>query len=110
MAPIHDQILNKSLLPFPKVEKEHLLIRMIEAIRIMTLGSIWRAIDLLAARQGLSVAQLARQAGLDRTTFAKSKRRRDGLTLLRMAYRAFCRRRIPIGRTSNPCCRATMNV
>jgi len=44
----------------------------------MTHGNIWRAIDLLAARQGLSVAQLARRAGLDRTTFAKSKRRRDG--------------------------------
>ena len=44
----------------------------------MTLGSIWRAIDLLTAQQGLSVAQLARQVGLDRTTFAKSKRRRNG--------------------------------
>ena len=81
MAPIYDQILNKSLLPFPKVEKEHLLIRMIEAIRMMTLGSIWRATALVTARQDLSVAQLARQAGLDRKMFAKSKRRRDGLTL-----------------------------
>ena len=47
---------------------------------MMTLGSIWRATDLVTARQGLSVAQLARQAGLDRKMFAKSKRRRDGLT------------------------------
>ena len=45
---------------------------------MITHGSIWRAIDLLTAQQGLSVAQLARQAGLDRTTFAKSKRRRNG--------------------------------
>ena len=54
---------------------------MMEAIGMMTLCSIWRATDLTTARQGLSVAQLARQAGLDRKMFAKSKRRRDGLTL-----------------------------
>lgn len=37
-------------------------------------GSIWRAIDALAARQGLSASGLARAAGLDPTTFNKSKR------------------------------------
>ncbi len=35
---------------------------------------IWRAIDTLAAENGLSVSNLARQAGLDPTTFNPSKR------------------------------------
>jgi phage repressor protein C with HTH and peptisase S24 domain len=35
---------------------------------------IWRAIDLLAARHGLTASGLARAAGLDPTTFNKSKR------------------------------------
>lgn len=35
---------------------------------------IWRAIDALAARRGLSASGLARAAGLDPTTFNKSKR------------------------------------
>ena len=48
---------------------------------MMTLGSIWRATDLVTGRQGLSVVQLARQARLDRKMFAKRKRRRDGLAL-----------------------------
>lgn len=37
-------------------------------------SQIWRAIDALAARRGLSVSGLARAAGLDPTTFNKSKR------------------------------------
>jgi phage repressor protein C with HTH and peptisase S24 domain len=37
-------------------------------------GEIWRAIDALAARRGLSASGLARAAGLDPTTFNKSKR------------------------------------
>jgi phage repressor protein C with HTH and peptisase S24 domain len=37
-------------------------------------GHIWRAIDALAARRGLSASGLARAAGLDPTTFNKSKR------------------------------------
>ena len=45
---------------------------------MMTHTDVWRAIDLLAAQNGLNVSELARQAGLDRTTFAKSKRRHDG--------------------------------
>ncbi len=45
---------------------------------MMTHSDVWRAIDLLAAQNGLSISELARQAGLDRTAFAKSKRRRDG--------------------------------
>ena len=36
---------------------------------------IWRAIDALAAEHGLSASGLARKAGLDPTTFNKSKRR-----------------------------------
>lgn len=37
-------------------------------------SQIWRAIDALAARRGLSASGLARAAGLDPTTFNKSKR------------------------------------
>lgn len=37
-------------------------------------SQIWRAIDALAARRGLSASALARAAGLDPTTFNKSKR------------------------------------
>ena len=37
-------------------------------------GDIWRAIDLLAADHGLTASGLARRAGLDPTTFNKSKR------------------------------------
>lgn len=40
----------------------------------MTHAAIWRAIDLLAAKHGLSTSGLAREAGLDATTFNKSKR------------------------------------
>lgn len=35
---------------------------------------VWSAIDALAARHGISVSKLARNAGLDPTTFNKSKR------------------------------------
>lgn len=37
-------------------------------------GDIWRAIDTLAQKRGLSASALARAAGLDPTTFNKSKR------------------------------------
>lgn len=37
-------------------------------------AQIWRAIDALASRRGLSASGLARAAGLDPTTFNKSKR------------------------------------
>lgn len=37
-------------------------------------GDIWRAIDAIAQRRGLSASGLARAAGLDSTTFNKSKR------------------------------------
>jgi phage repressor protein C with HTH and peptisase S24 domain len=37
-------------------------------------GQIWRAVDALAARRGLSPSGLARAAGLDPTTFNRSKR------------------------------------
>jgi phage repressor protein C with HTH and peptisase S24 domain len=45
---------------------------------MMTHSDVWRAIDLLAAQNGLSTSELARRAGLDQTAFAESKRRRDG--------------------------------
>jgi phage repressor protein C with HTH and peptisase S24 domain len=41
---------------------------------MLTHSQIWRAIDGLAARHGLSPSGLARLAGLDPTTFNKSKR------------------------------------
>lgn len=37
-------------------------------------GQIWQALDALAARRGLTASGLARAAGLDPTTFNKSKR------------------------------------
>ena len=40
----------------------------------MNHGQIWRAIEALAARKGLTPSGLARAAGLDPTTFNKSKR------------------------------------
>lgn len=46
---------------------------------MLTHAKIWLAIDALAARYGFSVSGLARRAGLDPTTFNKSKRAaRDG--------------------------------
>lgn len=41
---------------------------------MLTHGQIWRAIDQLAEQQGLSTSGLARRAGLDSTTFNRSKR------------------------------------
>ena len=44
---------------------------------MLTHSQIWRAIDALAARHGLSPSGLAKLAGLDPTTFNKSKRGAD---------------------------------
>ena len=42
-------------------------------------AQVWSAIDALAQRNDMSVSRLARNAGLDPTTFNKSKRTaRDG--------------------------------
>jgi phage repressor protein C with HTH and peptisase S24 domain len=41
---------------------------------MLTHGQIWAALDRLAARSGLSASGLAKRAGLDPTTFNKSKR------------------------------------
>ncbi len=41
---------------------------------MLTHAQIWNALDRLAARAGLSVSGLAKRAGLDPTTFNKSKR------------------------------------
>ena len=40
-------------------------------------GDIWRAIDRLAETKGLSASGLAKHAGLDPTTFNRSKRSND---------------------------------
>lgn len=42
--------------------------------RLLTHGQIWTALDRLAARASLSPSGLARRAGLDPTTFNRSKR------------------------------------
>ncbi len=41
---------------------------------MLTHDDIWRAVDRLAAEQGFSASGLAKRAGLDATTFNKSKR------------------------------------
>jgi len=41
---------------------------------MLTHGQIWTALDRLAARSGLSASGLAKRAGLDPTTFNRSKR------------------------------------
>ena len=41
---------------------------------MLTHSQVWGAIDALAASAGLSASGLARRAGLDATTFNKSKR------------------------------------
>ena len=41
---------------------------------MLTHAQIWTALDRLAARSGLSASGLAKRAGLDPTTFNKSKR------------------------------------
>ena len=41
---------------------------------MLTHAQIWNALDRLAARSGLSASGLAKRAGLDPTTFNKSKR------------------------------------
>jgi phage repressor protein C with HTH and peptisase S24 domain len=43
-------------------------------IAMLTHAQIWNAVDRLAARAGLSASGLAKRAGLDPTTFNKSKR------------------------------------
>jgi len=45
-----------------------------KAPRFLTHEQIWTALDRLAARAGLSASGLAKRAGLDPTTFNKSKR------------------------------------
>ena len=45
-----------------------------KAPRMLTHDQIWTALDRLAERAGLSASGLARRAGLDPTTFNKSKR------------------------------------
>src|SRR6478735_8920703 len=42
--------------------------------RPLTHGQVWGALDRLAERAGMSASGLARRAGLDPTTFNKSKR------------------------------------
>src|ERR1043165_7252686 len=45
-----------------------------KALKMLTHGQVWGALDRLAERAGLSPSGLARKAGLDPTTFNKSKR------------------------------------
>lgn len=50
------------------------MVKQAKAQRILTHDQIWVALDRLAARAGLSPSGLAKRAGLDPTTFNKSKR------------------------------------
>ncbi len=50
------------------------MVRHAKAQRILTHDQIWGALDRLAARAGLTPSGLAKRAGLDPTTFNKSKR------------------------------------
>ncbi|SDH27516.1 Phage repressor protein C, contains Cro/C1-type HTH and peptisase s24 domains [Bradyrhizobium sp. Rc2d] len=50
------------------------MVKQAKAQRMLTHDQIWGALDRLAARAGLSASGLAKRAGLDPTTFNKSKR------------------------------------
>lgn len=50
------------------------MVRQAKAQRMLTHHQIWAALDRLAARAGLSPSGLAKRAGLDPTTFNRSKR------------------------------------
>jgi phage repressor protein C with HTH and peptisase S24 domain len=50
------------------------MVRQAKAQRMLSHDQIWSALDRLAARAGLSPSGLAKRAGLDPTTFNKSKR------------------------------------
>ncbi|MCP3448082.1 helix-turn-helix transcriptional regulator [Bradyrhizobium sp. CCGUVB14] len=50
------------------------MVKQAKAQRMLTHDQIWGALDRLAARAGLSSSGLAKRAGLDPTTFNKSKR------------------------------------
>lgn len=50
------------------------MVRQAKAPRMLTHHQIWAALDRLAARAGLSPSGLAKRAGLDPTTFNRSKR------------------------------------
>ncbi|MBR0736659.1 helix-turn-helix transcriptional regulator [Bradyrhizobium liaoningense] len=50
------------------------MVKQAKAQRILTHDQIWVALDRLAARAGLSPSGLAKRAGLDPTTFNRSKR------------------------------------
>ena len=50
------------------------MVKQAKARRMLTHDQIWAALDRLAARAGLSPSGLAKRAGLDPTTFNKSKR------------------------------------
>ena len=50
------------------------MVRQAKAQRMLSHDQIWVALDRLAARAGLSPSGLAKRAGLDPTTFNKSKR------------------------------------
>lgn len=50
------------------------MVKQAKAPRVLTHDQIWAALDRLAERAGLSSSGLAKRAGLDPTTFNKSKR------------------------------------
>jgi phage repressor protein C with HTH and peptisase S24 domain len=64
----------QALIPKPKSPGAPLMARQAKSQGLLTHEQIWSALDRLAARASLSPSGLARRAGLDPTTFNKSKR------------------------------------
>jgi phage repressor protein C with HTH and peptisase S24 domain len=58
----------------PKSTKQRRVFAVPPKARVLTHDHVWTALDRLAARSGLSASGLAKRAGLDPTTFNKSKR------------------------------------
>src|SRR6266478_3504239 len=58
----------------PRIWRSRPMARQPKTPRMLTHGQVWAALDRLAERAGLSPSGLARRAGLDPTTFNKSKR------------------------------------
>src|SRR5260370_10889978 len=64
---------NKAIIP-RSVPRNSQMAKHSKSQRILSHGQVWTALDRLAERAGFSPSGLARRAGLDPTTFNKSKR------------------------------------
>jgi len=48
-------------------------------------ANLWKSIDVIAAKQGISLPALALRAGLDQSTFSHARRRRNWMSLKTLA-------------------------